>query len=474
MGDIGHTSGNGRLRINYSVSGTTLTWNLQGYWTTLLSTLVYLCGHNDNSNSGYVALYLNKIQIWRLNGYQSNYKSRCAYFGDNSPPSTWYNFSGGSSWMEGYPQNVVSGSATLNYGSNTLRFESSGGMRLVAKSTSNTITLSDIDTSVTIDVPYPSYTVSYNANGHGTAPATQTKTHGTDLTLRPFISNVTTGGGTNTVTITGNANGTTWSGSNGSATYKAASTTYTQTYWNTASNGSGTNYGSQGTYSTNAGATMYAQWSSSSTAAAGQSYTLPTGTPTKPDGTTNVLTVTYNANGGTCSVNSATSSKPVLYTFKGWFTASSGGTQRTTSSRVTAAETVYAQMNETVGAQSAITLPTASQCSKSGYSLAGWATSSTATTAAYLPGASYTPSASIVLYAVWKILGVAYIDNGTNFEPYMIYIDNGTTWDQYTGYVDTGTEWKMLGLAQYQVLRTSDGKVFTTSDGKRFLVRIQY
>ena len=39
---------------------------------------------------------------------------------------------------------------------------------------------------------------------------------------------------------------------------------------------------------------------------------------------------------------------------------------------------------------------------RSGYSFKGWATSSTATTAAYQPGASYNTDASLALYAVWE------------------------------------------------------------------------
>lgn len=66
------------------------------------------------------------------------------------------------------------------------------------------------------------------------------------------------------------------------------------------------------------------------------------------------FTVTYNANGGTCSTTSAsisynstigtlpTASK-TGYTFNGWYTAASGGTKITTSTKVTAAVTYYAQ-----------------------------------------------------------------------------------------------------------------------------------
>lgn len=266
-----------------------------------------------------------------------------------------------------------------------------------------------------LSVVAATYTISYNANGHGTAPSSQTKTYGTALTLQSFIANVN--GTTNTVTITGNkGTGDAWSGSNGSATWRPV---YSQTYWNTASGGTGTNYASAASYTANAAATMYAQWKTTNT---GLTYVLPTGTPTKNATTSSSMTVTFNANNGTTTKTSQTSVKTTTYTFKGWFTASSGGTQRTTSSRVTAAETVYAQFNSTTGAQAAVTLPTASQCTRTGYTLLGWSTSSTATTATYNPGASYTPSASIILYAVWSI------------NSYTLTINpNGGTWGGTTG-----------------------------------------
>ena len=85
------------------------------------------------------------------------------------------------------------------------------------------------------------WTVAYNANGHGTAPASQTKTYGTNLTLRSGMGTVSN---------------------------------YVWKSWNTAANGSGTTYGSGAAYSTNGAATMYAQWYAP-------------------------YTVSYNANGGT-------------------------------------------------------------------------------------------------------------------------------------------------------------------------------
>lgn len=86
------------------------------------------------------------------------------------------------------------------------------------------------------------YTISYNVNGGSGTISSQTKVYGKSLTL---------------------------------TTTKPTRTGYNFVKWNTSSNGSGTNYASGGTYTANAGATLYAQWSPIT------------------------YTVSYNANGGT-------------------------------------------------------------------------------------------------------------------------------------------------------------------------------
>lgn len=79
-----------------------------------------------------------------------------------------------------------------------------------------------------ISVPaLSSYTISYNANGGSGAPSNQTKYYDINLTLSDVIP--------------------TRSG-------------YTFVNWNTASNGTGTSYTPSGTYTANAGTTLYAQW----------------------------------------------------------------------------------------------------------------------------------------------------------------------------------------------------------------------
>lgn len=126
----------------------------------------------------------------------------------------------------------------------------------------------------------PSYTVSYNANGGSGAPGSQTKWYGRTLTL---------------------------------SSSKPSRSGHDFSGWNTNSSGTGTNYSSGGSYTANAGATLYAKW------------------------TAHTYTVSYNANGGSGAPGNQTktygqnltlsSTKPTRtnYNFKGWSTSASGG-----------------------------------------------------------------------------------------------------------------------------------------------------
>ena len=137
-----------------------------------------------------------------------------------------------------------------------------------------------------------SYSVSYNMNGGTGSIASQTKIHGTNLTLTTIKP---TG---KSFTVTYNANG---------GTVSSSSKTVSQTFknWNTAANGSGTAYNAGATYSANANATLYAQYANPSIGS------LPT--PTRSG-----------------------------YTFDGWYTSANGGTKITDSTKITANTTVYA------------------------------------------------------------------------------------------------------------------------------------
>lgn len=185
------------------------------------------------------------------------------------------------------------------------------------------------------------YTIKYDANGGSGAPGNQTKTYGVDLTLsstKPTRANASAG----SYTVTYDANG----GNVSPASVSAARTTsYTFKNWNTASGGGGTSYASGGTYSTNAAATLYAQWNSSTSTAA-----VTLATPTKSG-----------------------------YTCNGWYTAASGGTKVANagaSYTPTGNITIYAQWTANVVAPTFTTQPS----SKSVYRGASTSLSVVATT----------------------------------------------------------------------------------------------
>ena len=226
------------------------------------------------------------------------------------------------------------------------------------------------------------YTVSYNANGGSGAPASQTKYHGTALTLR---STVPTRSG------------------------------YTFLGWSTSSTATSPTYSAGSSFTTNANTTLYAVWQKN---------------PTQ-------YTITYNANGGSGAPAAQTktenvaitlsSTKPTRsgYTFLGWSTSSSAttptyypGSSYTANSSVTlyavwerVPETYTIKYNANGGTGAPATQTKTEDVSitlssttptRSGYKFLGWNTSSTATSATYQPGATYSTNASITLYAVWR------------------------------------------------------------------------
>ena len=225
------------------------------------------------------------------------------------------------------------------------------------------------------------YTISYHANGGTGAPSSQTKIEDVTLTL-----------------------------SNNRPTRSG----YTFLGWSTSGTASYATYSAGGSYTANANATLYAVWSKN----------------------TSYYTVSYNANGGTGAPFSQTktenvtltlsSTRPVRsgYTFLGWSTSSSaaspsyypGGSYTANESRTLYAVwerdvsyyTVSYYGNGGSGAPASqtkvenVTLTLSSTSPyRSGYTFAGWATSSTASSASYYPGSTFSGNYNLTLYAVW-------------------------------------------------------------------------
>ena len=217
-------------------------------------------------------------------------------------------------------------------------------------------------------LPTTSYTIKYdkgNATNWSNAPSNQTKQYGVNLTLSSTIPTTThTGTGTRTITFDNKTNG----GSTANSSKESVKTlTYKFNKYNTKLDRSGTSYEAGGTYSANAGATLYAGWSVANSDEAYPTITAPT--PTK-NSTTSTRTVTFNAttNGGKCDTSSLNSTATTTYSCSGYYTAATDGTKRCNAGAAfspSKTETLYAQYSGTQGSFSEITLPKATKDSTS-------------------------------------------------------------------------------------------------------------
>jgi uncharacterized repeat protein (TIGR02543 family) len=249
-------------------------------------------------------------------------------------------------------------------------------------STINPMTVSKItaNTHITPVFVLKSYTVTWNPNGGSVSPTSITKTHGSTLGELPTPT-------------------------------RAADAQYTYTFkgWFTAATG-GTQISASTTVTGNV--TYYAQWTANI-----RSYTATFngnggGTPSP-----STITKTYGSELGTLPTCSRTG-----YTFLGWYTASSGGTKISSTTKITGTVTYYAQWsinsytltydvnggNAVSPASKSIqygsaygTLPTPTRASTAQYSytFAGWytaATGGTQVTANTTMGAGNT-----TIYAHW-------------------------------------------------------------------------
>ena len=183
---------------------------------------------------------------------------------------------GSSTWTYG---TIWSGSKSKSWNRTT-----TGSTKTFKASAYPTVQGTDYTATVTVSIPVnalKTYTITYKSNySGGAADQTQTKTHGTAVTLKSASTFSRTG--------------------------------YTFSKWNTASGGGGTNYSAGASYSTNANLTLYAQW------------------------TVKTFTISYNANGGSGAPSSQTktygvnlnlsTTKPTRagYTFHNWNTLANG------------------------------------------------------------------------------------------------------------------------------------------------------
>ena len=259
---------------SYNLSETTPNrtgYEFKGWATSSSATTEQYHAGDSVTITGNLTLYA----VWKINSYTVTCKD---YVGSTSgallgTKTASYNY--GSS---------VSGAS---FGSSTTYDTYYTGYHYTSSSSAVTVPANN-NTVVYRYFAKNTWTVAYNANGGSSTPSSQTKTYGTALTLSPAITRANSSPGSYTVTY--NYNG---SGKSDTTATSVRTTTYTFSKWNTKQNGTGTNYNASASYTANAAATMYAQWTSSTTAAA---VTLPSATRTG-------------------------------YTFDGWYDAASGGSK---------------------------------------------------------------------------------------------------------------------------------------------------
>ncbi len=248
-------------------------------------------------------------------------------------------------------------------------------------------TMGTADENVAATFAKRTYTVTYNkgtASGATGSDQTDTKTHGTTLTLKGAI-----------FTRTG----------------------YTQTGWNTNSSGSGgTHYNLSASYTTEAGTTLYPEW------------------------TPNTYTITYKDQGGSAFSGTHASGAPTShtygtatslqtatkdgYTFGGWFTTSACTGSAVTSlgaTSYTANITLYAKwtiktytITYNKGANGTGTIASgtkthgvdftlsSSTFTRADYTQTGWSTTDGGAKA-YELGGTYTANSNITLYPYWTL-----------------------------------------------------------------------
>lgn len=317
----------------------------------------------------------------------------------------------------------TSNTATLdaNYHNYTVSYNANGGSGAPSAQTKvhgTALTLSSTKPTKSSTVTYPTgtITITYNANGGSSTPSAGTGTYTNTRTVPYTFSNWNTNSsGTGTsynagARYTANASVTLYAiysagsatetrktnpsittaasisrsnasvtgytvsfNSNGSTATAPSSLTSTKTRkytfggWNTNTSGTGTNYSASAAYTFSASDTLYAKWTSSDT---NNAITLPSAI-TRANASAGSYTVTYDANGGSCSTESASAARTTSYTFAGWNTNSSGtGSNYSAGSSYTpsSATTLYAKWNSST-TTAAVTLPTPT---RTGYTFQGW------------------------------------------------------------------------------------------------------
>ena len=262
------------------------------------------------------------------------------------------------------------------------------------------------------EVEYQTYLVTFDANGGTGEPENQTKIQDKTLTLSSDTPDREDSADKYTVTLDPNG------GKCDTETLDAQVTvSYSFKIWNTAADGTGTNYRPGADYKSNADLTLYAQWEEETTIA---SVTLPTptrdgytfkGWGTSADATSgvtgsytpesdvtlyavweqneqNIYAVTYDANGGTGAPEAQTKTQDQALTLS-----------ETVPTKDDAAAGSY---TVTLDANSGNVSPASLNAERTTkYTFTNWNTATDGSGTSYSSGGSYTANAAMTLYAQW-------------------------------------------------------------------------
>ena len=304
------------------------------------------------TNSGYTTDYAHKLK-YTVNGTSKTYTNA---YGD-------YPITSSGKYMNAYTVDVPvnsDGSVSISVYCQYTPTNSSSGL----STSNNGGTISLTKQSVT------TYTISYNANGGSGAPSSQTKYHGTALTLSSTIP--------------------TRSG-------------YTFLGWGTSSTATSATYGAGSSYTANASATLYAVWASS------KLIQTIMARYQQPNGTYGDYTTVYSTalnSGATCSWS---------------FTETDEYNAVSVSYTVSATTTKYVditrkQYNISYNANGGLWTPptqtfyygcdlrlTKKRPTRSGYRFLGWSLNSSDAGGSFKSGGSYdsTDISNPTLYAIW-------------------------------------------------------------------------
>lgn len=235
------------------------------------------------------------------------------------------------------------------------------------------------------------YTVNYNSNGGSGTMNSQTKYYNVSLTLS--ANSFTAPDGTKTTQIiTLKRDGTT-------IDTKTTTNTTPKVFskWNTNSTGTGISYNAGASYTDNADATMYAQW----TNGAIEKESIVLGSTTKTP-ISSSLTLTLKLQDGFGMTYPLT--KTTNYTFNSWNTEANGSGTKFDSTALYSFDTdaiLYAIFDSSAVLPT-VNLPT--NIIRDGYTFKGWSTNSTGSP--LISGNTYQPSSDTTLYAVWESSGI--------------------------------------------------------------------